>query len=96
MSVPGKSLCHVRPCPAAPISKMNGIGNAIVVLDLRDIRHVVTPAEARAIAAHEPFDQLMALHAPARPAPTLSCESTTPTARNRAPAATARAASPGI
>jgi len=50
-----------------PYSKMNGIGNAIVVLDLRDIKHVVTPAEARAIAANEPFDQLMVLHAPRTP-----------------------------
>jgi diaminopimelate epimerase len=50
-----------------PYLKMNGIGNAIVVLDLMDIRHVVTPAEARAIAAHEPFDQLMVLSTPRTP-----------------------------
>ena len=46
---------------------MNGIGNAIVVLDIRDIRHVVTPAEARAIASKEPFDQLMVLQPPRTP-----------------------------
>ena len=34
-----------------PYLKMNGIGNEIVVLDLRDLRHVVEPADARAIAA---------------------------------------------
>ena len=52
---------------ARPYLKMNGLGNEIVVLDLRDIEHAVTPAEARAIAAREPFDQLMVLHAPRAP-----------------------------
>lgn len=47
-----------------PYLKMNGIGNEIVVLDLTDGSHAVTPAEARAIAAHEPFDQLMVLYPP--------------------------------
>ncbi len=46
--------------------KMNGLGNEIVVLDLRDSGHVVTAAEARAIGGipglH--YDQLMVLHAP--------------------------------
>lgn len=44
--------------------KMNGLGNQITVLDLRGTKHVVSEAEARAIAA-EPrarFDQLMVLH----------------------------------
>src|SRR5690349_2979244 len=44
--------------------KMNGLGNQITVLDLRGSKHVVSEAEARAIAA-EPrarFDQLMVLH----------------------------------
>ncbi|MGJ4940829.1 diaminopimelate epimerase [Bradyrhizobium sp. HKCCYLS1011] len=45
-------------------AKMNGIGNEIVVLDLRDSKHVVTPAEARAVASHVPFDQLMVLQPP--------------------------------
>ena len=49
-----------------PFLKMNGAGNAIVVLDLRDSDHVVSAAEARAIAkapgSH--FDQLMVLHRP--------------------------------
>ena len=49
-----------------PFLKMNGAGNAIVVLDLRDSDHVVSAAEARAIAkapgSH--FDQLMVLHHP--------------------------------
>ncbi len=45
---------------------MNGLGNEIVVIDLRRSSGVLTSAEARAIAA-EPrsrFDQLMALHDP--------------------------------
>jgi diaminopimelate epimerase len=57
----------MSPLSGRPYSKMNGIGNAIVVLDLRDQKHVVTPAEARAIAAHEPYDQLMVLHRPRTP-----------------------------
>lgn len=50
-----------------PYRKMNGAGNAIVVLDLRDIAHTVTPEEARAIHAREPYDQLMVLHKPTTP-----------------------------
>src|ERR1700753_1955444 len=47
-------------------AKMNGIGNEIVVVDLRDRPGAVTPEEARAIAspAGVPFDQLMVLHPP--------------------------------
>ncbi|MGJ5206596.1 diaminopimelate epimerase [Bradyrhizobium sp. HKCCYLR20261] len=44
--------------------KMNGIGNEIVVLDLRDVKHVVTPDEARAVASRVPYDQLMVLQRP--------------------------------
>jgi diaminopimelate epimerase len=49
--------------------KMNGLGNEIVVLDLRGGRLEVTPAEARAIAAapETHFDQLMVLHDPRAP-----------------------------
>ncbi|MGX1787515.1 diaminopimelate epimerase [Bosea sp. NPDC055332] len=44
--------------------KMNGLGNEITVLDLRGTKHVVSEAEARAIASQERtrFDQLMVLH----------------------------------
>ena len=45
-------------------AKMNGIGNEIVVLDLRDSRHVVTADEARAVASQVPYDQLMVLLPP--------------------------------
>ncbi|WP_018260095.1 diaminopimelate epimerase [Methylobacterium sp. WSM2598] len=49
--------------------KMNGLGNEIVVLDLRASSHVVRPEEARAIAAdpRSRFDQLMVLHDPVTP-----------------------------
>lgn len=45
-------------------SKMNGIGNEIVVLDLRDDPVAVAAADARAIASQVPYDQLMVLQAP--------------------------------
>lgn len=47
-------------------SKMNGIGNEIVVIDLRDIAAAVTPEEARAVAspAGVAYDQLMVLQPP--------------------------------
>src|SRR6201997_5542490 len=45
-------------------AKMNGIGNEIVVVDLRDAPGKVTSAEARAVAAHLPYDQLMVLQPP--------------------------------
>ena len=46
--------------------KMNGLGNEIVVLDLRDAPVAVPPQEARALARPEvlPFDQIMALYPP--------------------------------
>ena len=49
--------------------KMNGLGNEIVVLDLRGTDLRVQPAEARAIAADPAsrFDQMMVLHDPVTP-----------------------------
>ena len=44
--------------------KMNGIGNEIVVVDLRDKPAVVTSEEARAIASGVHYDQLMVLQPP--------------------------------
>jgi diaminopimelate epimerase len=46
--------------------KMNGIGNEIVVVDLRDRPSAVTADEARAVASPKgvPFDQLMVLQPP--------------------------------
>ena len=50
--------------------KMNGLGNEIVVVDLRGQPGAVGAAEARAAAGPggAPYDQLMALHAPRTPA----------------------------
>ena len=47
-------------------SKMNGIGNEIVVVDLRDTGAPVTPDDARAVASPQgvPYDQLMILQRP--------------------------------
>src|ERR1700716_3003606 len=47
-------------------AKMNGIGNEIVVVDLRDSHLAVTPEDARAVAspAGVPYDQLMVLQPP--------------------------------
>jgi diaminopimelate epimerase len=49
-----------------PFLKMNGLGNEIVVLDLRGTRLRVQPEEARVIAhsGSSHFDQLMVLHDP--------------------------------
>jgi diaminopimelate epimerase len=50
-------------------TKMNGLGNEIVVVDMRHEQGAIGPAEARAAAKPEgaPYDQLMALHAPRTP-----------------------------
>ncbi|MEZ0300531.1 MAG: diaminopimelate epimerase [Hyphomicrobiaceae bacterium] len=49
-----------------PFAKMNGLGNEIVLVDLRGSTHVFTAGEARAIAARPQsrFDQMMVLHDP--------------------------------
>lgn len=49
-----------------PYLKMNGLGNEIVVVDLRGTAHVLDAREAWAIAHNTKtrFDQLMALHDP--------------------------------
>jgi diaminopimelate epimerase len=56
----------MSPLVGLPFLKMNGLGNEIVVLDLRGTALRVQPEEARAIArapgSH--FDQLMVLHDP--------------------------------
>jgi diaminopimelate epimerase len=47
-------------------AKMNGIGNEIVVIDLRDTAAGITPDDARAVAGPGgvPYDQLMVLQKP--------------------------------
>lgn len=49
--------------------KMNGIGNEIVIVDMRVGGGAIEPAEARAVGRPEgvPYDQLMALYAPRTP-----------------------------
>jgi diaminopimelate epimerase len=49
--------------------KMNGVGNEIVVVDLRPRGGAIEPEEARAAAAPQgaPYDQLMALYPPRTP-----------------------------
>src|ERR1700761_971359 len=42
--------------------KMNGLGNEIVIVDLRQAPGAIAAAEARAAARQEPYDQLMALY----------------------------------
>jgi len=44
--------------------KMNGLGNEIVIVDLRRAPAAIDAAEARAAARQEPYDQLMALYPP--------------------------------
>jgi len=49
-----------------PFARMNGLGNEIVVLDLRGTQIAVTPQQARAIhrADSLAYDQLMVIHDP--------------------------------
>src|SRR3984957_17362064 len=49
-----------------PFAKMNGIGNEIVVVDLRDQSAAATAEDARAVAQPPgaPYDQLAVLHPP--------------------------------
>lgn len=56
----------MSPLGNSRISKLNGLGNAILVLDLRGRDAMVTAAEARAIARADglSFDQLMVLNDP--------------------------------
>ena len=50
-------------------TKMNGLGNEIVVVDMRRSAAAISPADARAAAkpGGAPYDQLMALYAPRTP-----------------------------
>lgn len=47
-----------------PFVKMNGLGNEIVVVDMRHDPHRITAQDARAAAAGVPYDQLMAIYPP--------------------------------
>ncbi|MEP9397557.1 diaminopimelate epimerase [Mesorhizobium sp. KR2-14] len=54
---------------AAPFAKMNGLGNEIIVADMRSRADRVTPAAAVALNADPAtrFDQIMAIHDPRTP-----------------------------
>ncbi|WP_374622994.1 diaminopimelate epimerase [Devosia sp.] len=54
---------------SAPFLKMNGLGNEIIVADMRGRADRVTPAAAVALAADPAtrFDQIMAIHDPRTP-----------------------------
>jgi diaminopimelate epimerase len=47
-----------------PFVKMNGLGNEIVVVDLRSTPQRITAADARSAAAGVPYDQMMAIYPP--------------------------------
>src|SRR5262252_4033675 len=47
-----------------PFVKMNGLGNEIVVVDMRPSLDHITATDARAVAARVPYDQLMAIYPP--------------------------------
>jgi diaminopimelate epimerase len=47
-----------------PFVKMNGLGNEIVVVDMRPNLGQITAADARSAAAGVPYDQLMAIYPP--------------------------------
>src|SRR5215470_6287169 len=47
-----------------PFVKMNGLGNEIVVVDMRRSPDHITAADARAVATGVPYDQLMAIYPP--------------------------------
>ncbi len=47
--------------------KMNGLGNEIVVVDMRQDAGKITDADARAAAHGAPYDQMMALYPPRTP-----------------------------
>jgi diaminopimelate epimerase len=50
-----------------PFVKMNGLGNEIVVVDMRLNPQPITAADARAAATAAPYDQLMAVYPPRAP-----------------------------
>lgn len=66
--MPGDPIISSFPSPLAGrrVTRMNGVGNKILTLDLRGATILPTPAEARAIhrAAGLDFDQLMVLSDP--------------------------------
>ncbi|WP_027552326.1 diaminopimelate epimerase [Bradyrhizobium sp. Cp5.3] len=54
----------MSPLANRAFAKMNGIGNEIVVVDMRDSVAPVTSNDVRVVAGAVPYDQLMVLHKP--------------------------------
>ncbi len=54
----------MSPLANHPFVKMNGLGNEIVVVDMRPAPAAIAAADARAAARGVPYDQLMALYPP--------------------------------
>jgi diaminopimelate epimerase len=65
----GKHELEMSILAGHPFVKMNGLGNEIVVVDMRAQTAIIGASEARAAAqsADTAYDQLMALHAPRTP-----------------------------
>jgi diaminopimelate epimerase len=65
----GSIGCRMSALANHPFVKMNGLGNEIVVVDMRRDAGAISAVEARAAArpAGAPCDQLMILHAPSTP-----------------------------
>lgn len=63
---PANSPSSMNTMATIPFLKMNGLGNEIVVVDLRNSFKTFTPEEVAAVAARPMlrFDQMMVLHAP--------------------------------
>jgi diaminopimelate epimerase len=70
-----RAIGHIRAAIGTAMSalgnrlftKMNGLGNEIVVVDMRERPAAIAAAEARAAAASVAFDQMMALYPPRTP-----------------------------
>jgi diaminopimelate epimerase len=67
--VPAEFTQHMSPLANRRYLKMNGLGNEIVVVDLRGTAAQIRPEEARAVASNvqSRFDQLMAIRDTAAP-----------------------------
>lgn len=59
----------MHPLASRPVTKMNGLGNEILILDLRGTSCMLRPETVKAIGRDDAlgFDQLMALHDPRTP-----------------------------
>jgi diaminopimelate epimerase len=69
LEIPAVSRHIARTMSTAPLIKMNGLGNEIIVADMRGRRDRVAPAAAIALNADPAtkFDQVMAIHDPRTP-----------------------------